>query len=205
MKLVTLQESIDDHFGDFVCSQIHNEASKKTVQFKHIHKPPEPYTRNIPVEKLKDFYDTFSNLLMYYDEESGDAGVHIASPSQWDSLEIEFRDWLDIVDEDERDEVFPDWIDACLVIGEVPHSGNYYLMPITGENKGYVFEFEHDGFEFIELANDIEQFILKMLNPDSEQLTNMASHMRFIEKNSEKQWWIEELKDNNGNVITTEQ
>ena len=31
-----------------------------------------------------------------------------------------------------------------------------------------------------------------------------ASHLRFILPNEKRQWWIQELQDNRGNIIRTE-
>ena len=204
MKLVELEKLVNKHSGEFFCTQIHNESATKLVPFKHIYDPPRALNEVLDIEKLNEFYETFGNLLMYFDEKSGDAALYIASPDQWVSLHSYFGDWLEGLEEDERDELLPEWIDNCLVIGEIPHSGNYILMPKSGEKTGYVYEFEHDGFEFIELAKDIEEYIKTMLNLNSSGLTNIASHMRFIVDSPEVQWWIKELRDNTGNVVNTE-
>jgi len=204
MKLAELEELVNKHTGEFFCTQIHNENTTKFVPFKHIYDPPIAFSDILDIGRLNEFYETFGNLLMYFDETSGDAALYIASPNQWESLHSYFSDWLEGLEEDERKELLPEWIDDCFVIGEIPHSGNYILMPKNGEKIGYVYEFEHDGFEFIELAENIEEYIKKMLNLDSSSLTNIASHMRFIEDSPEIQWWIKEMRDNQGNVIRTE-
>jgi hypothetical protein len=77
-------------------------------------------------------------------------------------------------------------------------------MPLSGEKHGFVFEFEHDGFEFIERASDIESFVYQLLDPSGPVLTGMASHMRFIEGGDyATQWWITEMRDNRGNLVRT--
>lgn len=204
MRLVEIQKLVNEHSGEFLCEQIHNESLTKLVAFKHRYDPPVSSSDDLDIGKLKEFYETFGNLLLYFDEKSGDAALYIASPDQWESLHDHFNGWIEDLDDDESEELLPDWIDDCYVIGEIPQSGNYILVPKSGDKTGYVYEFEHDGFEFIELAKDIEQYIRKMLNLNASTLTNIASHMRFIEGNPETQWWIKELRDNNGNVVSTE-
>jgi hypothetical protein len=108
------------------------------------------------------------------------------------------------LDEEEEEELLPKWIDNFITVGEIPSSGNYLLVPIAGEMAGHVFEFEHDGFEFIDLASNINNFIANSLKPDSRSLTRMASHMTFTEDNEENQWWIEEMRDNHGHVVKTQ-
>jgi len=204
MELVDLRNAVDAHSGTFHCVEIRNKTATKEVKFIHVYDPPAEIMRDFPVPGLGDFYDTFGNLLLYHDPASDDAAFYIASPQEWDSLREEFEPWLDVPGEDEKEELLPDWINACIVLGEIPKSGNYLLMPLSGEKRGFVFEFEHDGFEFIELATSLEQFVLKTLHPDGSALTGMASHMRFIEgEDTSTQWWISEMRDNQGNIVST--
>ena len=76
-------------------------------------------------------------------------------------------------------------------------------MPTEGESAGRVFVFDHDGYEFVEEANDIVAYVEYMLKPDNQLLVNLATHMRFIEEGAKYQWWILELRDNRGNFATT--
>jgi len=135
---------------------------------------------------------------------SGDAAVYIARRDQWDELEQEFRAWLDGLSSEEIAEFVPEWTQQCVVVGEVPSSGNYFMVPLAGSEAGCIYEFEHDGFEFIRHASDIESFVFGLLDPDSAKLTEMASHMSFVEQeNWSEQWWIQEMRDNRGNVVST--
>jgi len=152
MKLEELRKAIEAHSGTFHCTKIHEDSVTKEVEFHHEYDPPVPLSRNLPIAKLTDFYETFANLILYRDPSSGEAAFYIASPDEWDSLKSDFRPWID---DDEEKELLPAWIDDCLVIGEIPMSGNYLLMPLSGEKRGVVFIFDHDGLEFIEHAVDI--------------------------------------------------
>lgn len=98
----------------------------------------------------------------------------------------------------------PNWINSYLVVGEIPRSGNYLLVPTTGPDAGKVFEFEHDGFEFIELGASVPDLVTRMLDLDTSRLAAIASHVRFVTPDEHRQWWIKELRDNRGNVIRTE-
>lgn len=210
MKLLNLEKLVDAHNGKFICQKIHDESKTKTVTFKHVYDHPidESTLEDLKnqfgsIGKLVDFYETFGSLEMYVDSVSGDSALYIGNPSQWEELEGYFAPWIEDLDDEEMD-YLPDWIDNRLTIGEIPSSGNYILMPISGEKAGFVFEFEHDGFEFIELAENIEAFIVSMLNLTTNSLTNMASHMRFVEGDPHSQWWIKECHDSNGKVVSTE-
>ncbi|TMQ74374.1 SMI1/KNR4 family protein [Candidatus Accumulibacter phosphatis] len=202
--LEQLRSAVQSHSGQFVCSEIHHAKNSKTVHFRHLGTPPEPDFSGLEVNGLRDFYSTFGELTLYLEEESGDAAYFLANPSQWESLDSDFRPWLEGIGDDEADDYLPDWISNCIVVGEIPRSGNYLLIPTTGPETGKVFEFEHDGFEFIELGTSLPDFVERTLDLDPSRLAAIASHVRFITENDGRPWWIEELHDNRGNVIHTE-
>jgi hypothetical protein len=202
--LQSLRTAVQSHAGEFLCSEIHRDENTKTVAFHHVGLPPDSSAKVPNVAGLRDFYDSFAQLTLYVDEKSGDAAFFIGSPSQWPELDSEFRPWLDGIGEDEAADYLPDWIETRLVVGEVPHSGNYLLIPSVGPEAGKVFVFDHDSFEFTELGKSLPDFVAQILDLDPPRLTAIASHIRFIAPGENLQWWINELKDNRGNVVRTE-
>jgi len=205
MRLVELEEAVSKHSGVFQCTGRGGDKSvSKTIKFEHNYESPASFSEVPDIGMLKEFYSTFRSLTLYHHKESEEAAFYIASPEEWGSLLEEFSGWIDDLDEDEEEELLPNWIDNFITIGEIPHSGNYLLVPIVGEVSGHIFEFEHDGFEFIDLATNINEFVKHCLNPDSRSLTRMASHLTFVEDDPMQQWWIEEMRDDHGNVVRTE-
>lgn len=206
MKLVELEQAVSKHSGVFQCiGRGGDKPIYKTIFFEHKFEPPASISEVPKIGMLKEFYSTFSSLTLYHHKESEDAAFYFASPEEWGSLLEDFSDWIDDLDEEEQEELLPEWIDNFITIGEIPYSGNYLLMPTDGEMSGHVFEFEHDGFEFIDHASDINDFVVNILKPDTKSLTNMASHMTFTESGEENQWWLEEMRDNRGHVVRTEE
>lgn len=203
MKLDILDKEIREHSGELLCEQINNEKNKKVVRFRHVVTPPVASSQLPAIGRLQDFYDTVGSVVFYYDEVSDDAGKRIASPTEWAELHELFNGWIEGLDSDERAEIVPSWVDSCVVIGETPQSGNYILMATEGAEAGQVFEFDHDGFEFVHEANDVIEYVAKLLNPNQRTLTSLASHMRFVVGDPMTQWWIQEFKDNRGHVVTT--
>src|SRR5690606_2880365 len=97
--------------------------------------------------------------------------------------------WFEGLSEQEEEELLPGWIDDCVVFGEIPGSGNYLMMPLSGEKQGRVFEVEHDGFEFIELAPDLEQLLYLGLRPGRRTLSERASRGRGTgDAGPQRQW-----------------
>lgn len=196
MTPTDLADAIRTHAGEFECREI-DGAGRKTVAFRHVATPPGEVDELPDVGRLREFYGIFGSVLFYADEATGDAARQLAAPDAWAELDEHFRDWLF------DDEDLPEWVENCLVIGETPHSGNYILLAVDGDEAGRVFEFDHDGFEFTEAGADVVAYAAAMLRPDDARLTDFASHLRFIDADSDAQWWIESMRDNRGHAAST--
>lgn len=199
--LADLARSVAAHSGDFHCVQIHGTAAK-TVRFQHRFSDAGTAPA-LPLTSLAEFYATFGGLTLFLDPVTHESAFEIVPPSQWPTLAGHFTAWLEGLSEDEAEEYLPSWIDDCAAVGEIPGSGNYLLVPLSGADAGKLFEFEHDGFEFIELAPSLGAFVAACLDLDASRLSRMASHLRFIESDPAVQWWIEKMVDNRGNTVTT--
>ncbi len=202
MKPEALVTAIQTHSGEFLCTEIHCER-RKTVHFKHVMTPPKKSKAAPDLGKLREFYKALGSVRFYYDQESGDSAKYLGTVDEWEELKDNFNDWVEDLDEEEREDIVPSWVDSCLVVGETPHSGNYILVVGEGEERGHVYEFDHDGFEFTHEANDVIEYASKLLKPDNSVLTRIASHMRFATGDRLVQWWIEELRDSDGHVAYT--
>jgi hypothetical protein len=203
MPLTDLHHAIATHAGQFLCERIHQPTETRLVDFHHVINSPTTPLAVPDLPGLRDFYATFGSVTFYVDAVSGDAAAHLAHPDAWAGLADDFHDGLDTLDDDERTELLPAWIGTCLVIGDVPGTGNYLLMPTQGPQSGEVVLFDHDGFEFTTLATSLPAYVQRLLAPDAALLASMASHMRFIDGDPMVQWWIREMRDHRGGVVTT--
>ena len=204
MKLTDLKLAVIAHSGQFHCSRIHASGEKKAVDFRHLVSPPVGSVSLPPIGRLADFYGTFGSIVFYAVEKTGDAAAHIANPNEWSSLQDYFSGWFETIHDNEREEYLPPWLDTCLVIGEMPQTGNYIVMPTGGAEVGRVFEFDHDGFEFTDQASDLVDYAHGLLDLNGSRLTGFSSHMSFVEGGDRMiQWRIDEMRDNRGNVVST--
>lgn len=204
MRLADLEHAVTTHEGDFHCSRLNATGETKIVHVRHRVEAPSPVQGLPAIGRLGDFFDTFGSVVFYEAERTGDAAVRIAAPSEWHTLGDDLRDSFDLLSDDERQECLPSWVETCLVIGEMPRTGNYVLMATEGDEAGHVFEFDHDGFEFSRQASDLVDYTHRLLAIDAQRLATFASHLRFVEGDDWMiQWWIEELRDNRGRVVAT--
>lgn len=204
MDFKDLKQKIENHTGVFECVPRGDEPGRKEFTFEHIIEVPSEI-KNIPdVGGLREFYLTFGSLRLYLHSPSGDSAYYIARTEEWDVLSGHFQNWCHMLEEEERNELIPAWVDTAVAVGEIPSSGNYLLVATKGSESGCIYEFEHDGFEFLKLSKNIAEFLQMALAPTSRTLTNMASHMTFIQNDPMEQWWIKEMRDNKGHVVQSE-
>ncbi len=197
-----LKQKLLNHSGEFHCLRRGGDEGTKLVQFRHDCAEP-GLVEDVPdLAGMRDFYSSFGDTRLYFHPESGDAAYFIATLERWDGLRENFLPWIEMIDEDERDEFIPRWVDGCIVVGEIPSSGNYLLVPSDGDKAGHVFEFQHDGFEFTELGSDLCTFVANALNPDRELLGRTVAYMTFSDEDSDAQWGVAEMRDNDGRVVS---
>ena len=143
--------------------------------------------------ELLAFYRRWGSVRLYCDsvvqEPVGCASAfYIAPPGEWDDLKERFEAWTESLGDDERAELLPPWVDHCVAVGEVPNSGNCFLVPLAGPELGRVFEFEHDGFEFIERGAGFAVFVDTLCTVNDALLSEILGHTRYADGHSSVQW-----------------
>lgn len=136
------------------------------------------------IPELMEFYRRYGTIRLYCDTIGDASAFFIAPPEMWPELREYFEGWIDGLDDDERVELIPDWIADYIVIGEVPNSGNYFLMPLAGTDRGKIFEFEHDGFEFIERGANMAEFVDSISTINEALLDEILGHTRYSDGKS---------------------
>ncbi|PZV02871.1 MAG: hypothetical protein DCF32_14600 [Leptolyngbya sp.] len=157
------------------------------------------------MSEVLEFYRRWGSARLYcdtvYNEPIGYAAAFfIAAPASWPVLREGFEDWLDDLDEDERAELLPEWCDRCVAIGEIPNSGNYFLLPIEGNERGKVFMFDHDGFEFTERGQNFEEFIKTLCTVNDALLQEIRGHTRYSNGKTAVQWLCQQYLYDEGDT-----
>lgn len=195
MNLQKLTSLLDTNNQKFLCSSTSNESQEFTAHIFHEVTPP----LNTPqIEELKnavgdigqlfELFGSYSSVRLYCDSMSDTSAYYIAHPNDWSELASEMNEWLSDLTEEEESEILEDWTENALVIGEIPSSGNYFLLATDGEQKGKIYSFEHDGFEFIEIAKDVEQFINQLCTINDELLDDIMCYSRYSDGETDTQW-----------------
>lgn len=119
------------------------------------------------------------------------SAYYIAPPTAWPEIRESVEDWWSHLGEEELQEFLPEWISNYAAIGEIPNSGNYFLMPLEGADRGKIFEFEHDGFEFIERGATFESFVNSLADTGASHLEQISGHTRYSDGQTASQWMPE--------------
>lgn len=144
--------------------------------------------------QLIDLFTKYGSLRLFCNTAYSDGfaehtcAFYIAHPDEWCGLNRSFKDWLEIIGEDDEDEQLPGWIKDYIVIGEIPNSGDYLLMPRKGPETGAVYEFDQDGFEFLKRGKSLIDFLTHVSNATDKLIQDINMHTRYFDNKTDMQW-----------------
>jgi hypothetical protein len=144
-------------------------------------------------EYARLYQDTIPTVYKGFDPFHASA-YYIAPPAAWPELRECFECWLDALSEEEAAEVLPSWLESYVVIGEVPNSGNYFLVPLEGPERGKVVEFEHDGMEFIERGTTLADFLDAISTGTHDLMEEIRGHTRYCDGHPDIQWLCQDYQ-----------
>ena len=141
--------------------------------------------------QIADFYQHHDGFILYRDTKSMAAGIELLSLEQWEKGTAEMRDWFDhLTDEPEND---PDHIVTGIAIATVPHSGNYFVMPVEGPSAGKIFYADHDGWYESAFADDFAGFLARVTRDPVQLLAkDVGCYTRYSDGKTKSQWIPEE-------------
>ena len=137
------------------------------------------------------FYEHHDGCVLYRDTKSDAAGIEVFPVEQWADATDDMRDWLDhLADEPESD---PDHILTGIAIATVPHSGNYFVMPVEGPSAGKIFYADHDGWYESAFADDFAGFLARVTRDPVKLLAeDVGCYTRYSDGKTDAQWIPEE-------------
>ncbi len=144
--------------------------------------------------ELKELFLNYGSLKLYCDEFNQEPAFVISNPKEWPKLDYFVQNWINSLSDDERLDLLPCWIENCIVIGEISSSDNYFLYITEGEFMGNVFQFVHDGFEFIKWGDNLESFINKLCTVNKSLLDEISINSRYTDGHTNTQWFPEQFQ-----------
>lgn len=138
-------------------------------------------------DKVASFYEHHDGFVLYQDTLSDDAGIELFPVQQWIEATADMRNWFShLADDPEND---PDRILTGIAIATVPHSANYFVMPIEGPSAGQIFYADHDGWYESAFADDFDEFVLRVSSQPAELLSEeLGCLTRYSDGATHEQW-----------------
>jgi hypothetical protein len=88
----------------------------------------------------------------------------------------------------------PDQILNGVPFAHVPHSGNYFVMPVSGPNAGKVFYADHDGGYESAFAQGFNDFVFRITTDPASLLSDeLGCYTRYSDGKTSTQWIPKEL------------
>lgn len=197
MPFNALALAISTHSGEFLCQDTATPMQTRRIRFHHLLTPAATRTRVPAAGGLAKFCAAIESIVFYFDDASGEAARYLAPPDEWAALQAEFNDAL----EAPVMRSLPGWVASCRVIGEIPDAGDDILVATRGRHSGQVFEFNHQSGEFRHMADDLLDYIERLLAPDARTLGQLTAHMRFSADRAVEQWRVVEMHQVDGQVV----
>ncbi len=143
-------------------------------------------------KEFSELYCEFNGAEFHRDTNSDAAGLWVHPIEDWDEVTSMMKDWYEIIDEDELEEIGVDWLETGIAFAEVPHSGNYFVLALEGSNAGKILYSDHDGLESEPYADTLFQFLKKYLEAPEKEMYRLGCHTRYSDGKTDIQWIPEE-------------
>jgi len=209
MPFHTLNELLAHTSPGFVCE---GAGVSRTEQFlaKITHLVPDAASTSdlsklkqmiaVGSEELLEFYGEHNGLILYKDTIGNAEGVELFAVENMADGTAELRSWLDMgggaADYNN--------LKTAIAIGQVPHSGNYFAMPVEGPGVGKVYYVDHDDWREDPYAKSFNEFVIRITSSPAKLLSeDLGCYARYSDGTTNIQWIpIEYLPDISKAIVT---
>jgi hypothetical protein len=145
------------------------------------------------------FCQRHDGFVLYRDTLSEAAGIELLPVDEWQTATEDMRRWFEHLAEDSEND--PDHIMTGIAIATVPHSGNYFVMPVNGPAAGKIFYADHDGWYESAFADDFNGFLAHVIEQPARLLAEeVGCYTRYSDGQTDAQWIPEEYFADIANV-----
>lgn len=163
----------------FICQSVKDPDERNVIPLKHNLNTP---ASELDLEDLVgmpkaliDFYAKHNGCRLYTTLDGQSSAIYLATLDDWAVLGEEFLDELEHLDPNK----VPDWIDDTVAIGEVPDSGNTFLISLAEENEGSITYFDKTKSSFTPFAKDFESFLKRLASNPIKLLKDLGIQTSF--------------------------
>ena len=135
---------------------------------------------------IRDLYAMHDGMTLFCDTTSDAAGFELFQIADWPVQTDEMRESMEAMGVVAAE--MPEWFSSGVVVGQIPHSANYFVIGTTGEDSGKIFYMDHDDFVEEPIANDAESLIDGFLADTAQFLFDRGCYTRYSDGKTNRQW-----------------
>lgn len=135
---------------------------------------------------IRDLYAMHDGMTLYCDTKSDAAGFELFQIGDWSMQTAEMRSSMEAMGM-EPDEM-PGWFTSGVVVGQIPHSANYFVIGTTDDEAGQIFYLDHDDFIEEPIAENAESLIAALLADPAQFLHDRGCYTRYSDGTTDRQW-----------------
>ncbi len=135
---------------------------------------------------IRDLYAMHDGMTLYCDTKSDAAGFELFQIADWPMQTAEMRESMEAMGMD-MDEM-PGWFSSGVVVGQIPHSANYFVIGTTDDESGKIFYMDHDDFIEGPIAENAESLIAVLLGDPAQFLYDRGCYTRYSDGKTDRQW-----------------
>lgn len=188
----------------FRCYACGDDSEELTLSARLAHTLEEPATAD-DLQQLRDWLgshaDQFIQLyslhngLTLYEDTVGDAeGVCLYPIEDWQDQTEDMKSQFEEMglEPDEQ----PTGVNNALAFAEIPHSGNYFTVKISGPDTGKIYYADHDDFDDEPFAESLADFVARIVADPPQFLYDVGCYTRYSDGKTSTQWIPKEFVAN---------
>ena len=82
----------------------------------------------------------------------------------------------------------PAGVKDALAFAEIPHSGNYFTVKISGPNTGKIYYADHDDFDDEPFAESFVDFVARIVADPAQFLYDVVCYTRYSDGKTSTRW-----------------
>jgi hypothetical protein len=114
------------------------------------------------------------------------AGIAFYPVGDWQQMSARTR--ADAFQSGWEEDDSPAWLLEGITIGEIPNSGNYFLIHPNAEPLGAVYYLQHDDFDEEPIAKTFDEFLNAIVTDPVGFLYRSGCYTRYADGKTDIQW-----------------
>ncbi len=195
MPYEAFESRVSDPAPAFICQAagLGRESERFTAHLQHVIRPPASaanlqYLHSLfpkGADQLTAFYAIHEGFVLYGDTLSDASGIELFEIADMEEQTDSMRGWLEMLEDEEDD----NRLKSAIAIGESPHSGNYFAIPVEGPHLGKVFFVDHDDWDPQPFAETFDEFLALICEAPAKLLSEiLGCTARYSDGHTDTQW-----------------